>query len=113
MRRACHIAVDGADFRSKKAKEAAKKNVKRDRKAIAAAVTSANYFAPAGQSPSPSHVETCLAELDQLLAALEPEDTAALRQSVDGASGDAGKIKSAIDAAGAKTPLAGKLSHFA
>lgn len=86
-------------------------NVKRDRKAISAAVTSANYFTPAGQSPTPAHVETCLAELDSVLAALEPEDTAALRQSVDSAGGDAGKIKSAIDAAAKKTSV--KLSHFA
>lgn len=90
---------------AKKAKEQAKKNVKRDRKALSAAVTAANYFVPAGQSPTPDHIESLLAELDNVAAALEPEDLSALRQNVEKVGTDAGAIRSLLAESAAKTPV--------
>ncbi|KAK4700484.1 hypothetical protein P7C70_g5763, partial [Phenoliferia sp. Uapishka_3] len=78
---------------AKKAKLAAAKNVKKDRKAIASVVTANNYFATG--SPSPSVVEGTLTELDLLFGALEPEETAELKKEID-AQKDAQKIKAVL-----------------
>lgn len=64
-------------------KEAAKKNLKRDKKAINTIVTSSNYFLPEGESPSPAVIEAQLGELDAIAETLEPEDVGALRKEME------------------------------
>lgn len=70
---------------AKKAKAAAAKNVKKDRKAISALVTGSNYFLPAGTAPSLEVVEGTLTELDRLFAAQEPEVTAEMKKEAEAA----------------------------
>lgn len=98
---------------AKKAKLAAAKNVKKDRKAISAVVTANNYFATG--SPAPSVVEGQLSELDLLFGALEPEETAELKKEID-AQKDAQKIKAVIVSWATKAAPkvgAGKFKEFA
>ncbi|GAA5828953.1 hypothetical protein JCM5353_005182 [Sporobolomyces roseus] len=72
---------------AKKAKDAAKKNVKKSQKAITALVTSNNYFTIAGTSPAPATVEGCFSELDLLFSALEAEEVAELKTKMESAKG--------------------------
>jgi len=85
---------------AKKTKEAAKKNLKRDKKAISALVTSLNYFYKTGETVPALSVEGYLTELDLILNAQEPEDIAALRAETDKSKDDREKVKSAIGTAG-------------
>lgn len=98
----------------KKAKAAAAKEVKKNKKAISNAVSAHNYFTVAGTSPAPATIEACFAELDLLFAALEPEEVAALRTQIDGKGAD--ETRAALVAAAQKAEPkvgAGKFREFA
>ncbi|WFD31201.1 hydroxymethylglutaryl-CoA lyase [Malassezia sp. CBS 17886] len=77
---------------AKKVKEAAKKNLKKEKKALRNVVTGANYFLPDGTSPSATVLDKQLGALDAICAALEPEDVAALRAACE-KSNDAAKAE--------------------
>ncbi|PKI82448.1 hydroxymethylglutaryl-CoA lyase [Malassezia vespertilionis] len=64
---------------AKKAREAAKKNLKKEKKALRQIITDANYFQPEGTAPSANVLDKQLTALDSLCAMLEPEQVAALR----------------------------------
>ncbi|KAL4398994.1 Zuotin [Malassezia pachydermatis] len=68
---------------AKKVREAAKKNLKKEKKAIRNIITGANYFQPEGASPSASVLDKQLGALDALCAALEPEQVQALREACE------------------------------
>lgn len=68
---------------AKKAKAAAAKNVKKDKKAITNLLTVHNYFTVAGTAPAPATVEACFSELDLLFSVMEPEDVAAFKAELD------------------------------
>ncbi|GAA95576.1 uncharacterized protein L969DRAFT_44900 [Mixia osmundae IAM 14324] len=97
---------------NKKAKEAARKNLKKDQKAIAEVVKSSNYFLPAGQAPEPAKVEAQLNELDVITKALEPEQVSAFRKELDGKKADSAAAKSIV-ISWAATSKASGLSEFA
>ncbi|PWN30256.1 DnaJ-domain-containing protein [Jaminaea rosea] len=59
---------------AKKAREAAKKALKKEKKKLADAITSNNYFQPAGSAPSAQVIEKALNSLDALVAKLGEED---------------------------------------
>jgi len=68
---------------AKKVREAAKKNLKKEKKSIRNIITGANYFQPEGVSPSATVLEKQLGALDALCGALEPEQVVALRESCE------------------------------
>ena len=68
---------------AKKVREAAKKNLKKEKKSIRNIITGANYFQPEGVSPSAAVLEKQLGALDALCGALEPEQVVALRESCE------------------------------
>lgn len=68
---------------AKKLREAAKKNLKREKKVIRNIVTGANYFQPEGTSPSAAVLEKQLDAIDKLCAVLEPEQVQALREACE------------------------------
>ncbi|BGP55775.1 Zuotin [Rhodotorula sphaerocarpa] len=68
---------------AKKAKAAAAKNVKKDKKAITNLLTEYNYFTVPGTAPAPATVEGCFGELDLLFSVMEPEDVAAFKAELD------------------------------
>lgn len=90
------VARDAA----KKTKEAAKKNLKRDKKAISALVPSLNYFQPAGAAPTAAQIEGFLTELDTIMDKCEPEEVQALRTKTDGVKDNADKVKSEVQTVG-------------
>jgi DnaJ family protein C protein 2 len=100
---------------AKKAKESAKKNLKKAQKAITALVTSNNYFTVPGASPAPATVEACFAELDLLFSALEAEEVVELKNSMEAAKGpDAVKLVLVEGAKKAEPKVgAGKFKEFA
>lgn len=67
---------------AKKAREAAKKNLKKHKKVLRDLIMANNYFQPSGSSPSASVIEARLNGLDAICAALseEPEKVQALRE---------------------------------
>jgi DnaJ family protein C protein 2 len=71
---------------AKKAKAAAAKNVKKDKKAITNLLSTHNYFTLPGTAPAPATVEACFAELDAMFSVMEPEDVAAFKAVLDKAS---------------------------
>ncbi|CED82837.1 Zuotin and related molecular chaperones (DnaJ superfamily), contains DNA-binding domains [Phaffia rhodozyma] len=93
---------------AKKAKEAARKNLKKFKKAIQTSITNVNYFQPAGQAPSASAIEASLNELDSLCASLEPEEVKSVKDDVEKAGTDAGAVKAALAGWVAKAVAAGK-----
>ena len=68
---------------AKKVREAAKKNLKKEKKSIRNIITGANYFQPEGVSPSATVLEKQLGALDALCGALEPEQVVVLRESCE------------------------------
>lgn len=68
---------------AKKQREAAKKNLKKEKKALRTIVQNANYFQPAGTSPSAAVLDKQLGALDALAAALQPEEVVALREACE------------------------------
>lgn len=68
---------------AKKAKAAAAKNIKKDKKAITNLLTEYNYFTVPGTAPAPATVEGCFGELDLLFSVMEPEDVAAFKAELD------------------------------
>ena len=68
---------------AKKVREAAKKNLKKEKKSLRNIITGANYFQPEGVSPSATVLEKQLGALDALCGALEPEQVVALRESCE------------------------------
>lgn len=71
---------------AKKAKAAAAKNVKKDKKAITNLLAVHNYFTVPGTSPAPATVEACFAELDLLFSVMEPEHVAEFKAELDAKS---------------------------
>lgn len=67
----------------KKAKETARKNLSKSKKAIKQIVTDANYFQPPGSAPSANVIEVQLNELDLIANGLEPEETSELKKNLD------------------------------
>lgn len=59
---------------AKKAREAAKKSLKKEKKRLSDAITSNNYFQPAGQAPAAQVIEKQLNALDALVTKLGEED---------------------------------------
>ena len=99
---------------AKKAKEAARKNRNKWKKAVAGVIASSNYFQPAGTAAPASTVEKQLAELDSLCELLEPEDVKDLKEKVEKAgAGDGAKavLVEKVQSLGDKG--AGKFSEFA
>lgn len=89
---------------AKKVREAAKKNLKKEKKALRTIITSSNYFQPAGTAASVSIIEAQLNELDALCAALEPEEVVALRERAEKAGeGAKGELAQASDSKGLTT----------
>ena len=68
---------------AKKVREAAKKNLKREKKLIRNIVTGANYFQPEGATPSAAVLEKQLDAIDKLCGALEPEQVQTLREACE------------------------------
>lgn len=68
---------------AKKVREAAKKNLKKEKKALRNLIAEANYFQPAGTTPSASILDKQLTTLDALCTALEPEAVQALRETCE------------------------------
>jgi DnaJ family protein C protein 2 len=90
-------------------------NVKKDKKAISALVTSNNYFVAAGSSPSPAVVEAQFAELDLLFEALEPEEVGEMKKEMEAKSAP-GEIKKVVVAWAGKASAKvgeGKFQEFA
>lgn len=67
---------------AKKAKEAAKKTLKKESKAISSLLQSLDYLSPT-PSPSASHVEAVLGEVDRLVAGLEVEEVGKARKEME------------------------------
>ena len=100
---------------AKKAREAAKKNLKKWKKAITTVIAESNYFVATG-SPSASTIEKQLAEIDALVEILEPEQTRELKEEVEKAGkGDAAKevIKAKVATVADKEEAKGKFAEFA
>ena len=100
---------------AKKAREAAKKNLKKWKKAITTVIAESNYFVSTG-SPSASTIEKQLAEIDALVEILEPEQTRELKEEVEKAGkGDAAKevIKAKVATVADKEEAKGKFAEFA
>lgn len=87
---------------AKKQKEAAKKAVKKEAKAISALVSSLNYFSPSGSSPSAAQVEGTLAEVDRLVAGLEPEEVGKVRKEMEEQKGKGAEEVKSVAAGWAK-----------
>lgn len=91
---------------AKKAREAAKKALKKEKKKLSDAITSNNYFQPAGSAPSAQVIEKQLNALDALVSKLGEEDptlVGKLREEVEkAASADAKKaaLKQATESHG-------------
>lgn len=74
---------------AKKVREAAKKNLKKEKKQIRNIITSANYFQPEGTTPSAAVLDKQLSALDSLCSALEPEQVVTLREACEKGTADA------------------------
>ena len=96
---------------NKKAKEAAKKNLKKFKKALSTVLSSpsVNYFAAAGSAAPAAQIEAVLGELDTLAAAAEPEDVKALKEQVEAAGEDQAKVKAVFATAAGKLVADGKV----
>lgn len=86
--------------------------------AITTVVASANYFQPAGTSPSAAIIEKQLGELDLLCELLKADELSELKTEVEQAgAGDSVKAKQAIVNAATKVAqdasAQGKFSEFA
>lgn len=90
---------------AKKAREAAKKALKKEKKKLSDAITSNNYFQPAGTAPSAQVIEKLLNGLDALVSKLGEEDptlVGKLREEVEKAGSSDDKraaFKKAADGA--------------
>ena len=99
---------------AKKAKEAARKNLKKWKKSIATVIASSNYFCPEGTAPPPATVEKQLAELDNLVELLEPEQVKELKEKVDSAGQGEGAKSALVESVkGLGEKGEGKFSEFA
>lgn len=74
---------------AKKVREAAKKNLKKEKKTIRNVITGANYFQPEGTTPSASVLDKQLGALDTLCSTLEPEQVQALREECEKGTAEA------------------------
>lgn len=74
---------------AKKVREAAKKNLKKEKKTIRNIITGANYFQPEGTTPSASVLDKQLTALDALCASLEPEQVLSLREACEKSTAEA------------------------
>lgn len=83
-------AAKAAKADQKKAKEAAKTAVKKNKRVLRGSIKDANYFAQG--SASAAQIDGTLNEVDALIAKLEPEEVAALADSLS-ASKDPAAIK--------------------
>jgi DnaJ family protein C protein 2 len=81
---------------AKKAREAAKKNLKREKKAASTLLTSLNYLLPDGQSPSASHVEAQLTEIDLIMNALDPTAVPDMRKAMEAKKDDREGVKKEV-----------------
>lgn len=93
---------------AKKSREAAKKNLKKEKKAIQALVVGFSYFTPDGQSPQASVIEGQLNELDLLSSALEPEDVTQMRKAMEAKKTDKAAVKAVLVSYASKVSEAGK-----
>lgn len=74
---------------AKKVREAAKKNLKKEKKTIRNIITGVNYFQPEGTTPSASVLDKQLTALDALCTSLEPEQVLSLREACEKSTAEA------------------------
>ncbi|CEH15233.1 Zuotin and related molecular chaperones (DnaJ superfamily), contains DNA-binding domains [Ceraceosorus bombacis] len=98
---------------AKKARDAAKKNLKKHKKALRDLVVSLNYFADG--APSASVIEQQLDALDNLVQAYvdaeEPEKVAKLREDAEGAKSDKQKVRAVFNVAAQEKGSKGKEAY--
>ena len=68
----------------KKAKEAAKNAVKKNKRVLKGSVKDVNYLAPAGETASAKRIDDVLNDVELVMAKMEPEDIANLANSLNG-----------------------------
>jgi DnaJ family protein C protein 2 len=68
----------------KKAKEAAKNAVKKNKRVLKGSVKDVNYLMPAGESASAKRIDGVLNDVEVLMAKMEPEDIATLAGKLNG-----------------------------
>jgi len=68
----------------KKAKEAAKNAVKKNKRVLKASVKDANYLLPAGEEAGPKRVDDVLNDVEAVMGKLEPEEMAGLAGRLQG-----------------------------
>ena len=71
-------------------------DLKREKKAASALLTSLNYLLPEGQNPPASLVENQLTEIDALFSAIEPTDAAVLRKAMEDKKEDREGVKQVV-----------------
>ena len=68
----------------KKAKEAAKNAVKKNKRVLKGSVKDANYLLPAGEDASAKRIDDVLNDVEIVMAKMEPEDVANLASKLNG-----------------------------
>lgn len=94
----------------KKAKEAAKNAVKKNKRVARGSVKDVNYFAE-GAEPTPKQIDDVLDDVDKLLGSIEADELAELIAKLTVAGKDAGKVKEVFSEATGGLVGAGKLKE--
>ena len=68
----------------KKAKEAAKNAMKKNKRVLKGSVKDANYLLPTGETASAQQVDTVLNDVEKVMGKIEPEDIALLASKLSG-----------------------------
>ncbi len=68
----------------KKAKEAAKNAVKKNKRVLKGSVKDANYLLPAGESAGAKRIDDVLNDVEIMMGKMEPEDIATLASRLNG-----------------------------
>lgn len=71
-------------------------DLKREKKAARALLTSLNYLLPDGESPSASLVENQLFEIDAVMEAIDPTEAPALRKAMEDMKDDRAAINAIV-----------------
>ncbi|EXJ89706.1 DnaJ like subfamily C member 2 [Capronia epimyces CBS 606.96] len=95
---------------SKKAKEAAKNAVKKNKRVVKGSVKDVNYFAEGGEA-SPKQVDDVLDDVDKVLGNIDPDQLADLVSKLNVAGKDAGKVKEIFSGTTGELVGAGKLKE--
>lgn len=87
LRKAAEEASKAEKAEGKKAKEAAKNAVKKNKRVLKSSVKDANYLLPAGEEASAKRVDQVLNDVETVMAKLDAEEMASLAGKLGGVKG--------------------------